>query len=190
MEKWLPVKGYEESYEISSKGQVRSKDRYTPTWNGQVFKKGVVKNLKENKDGYLRVWLSKESKKKPFFVHRLVAEAFLPNENNHPVVNHIDGNKSNNDMSNLEWCTRSENDKHAFKLGLRKVTCGGTSKSVIKIDPKTGYVLDVYRSMSEAARENDITVQSISYCINGKQEISKGFKWVLTDEGVTTIRKE
>lgn len=189
MEIWKPIKGYEDSYEVSNRGRVKSKDRDTPTWNGQVFKKGVIKTLKEDKDGYFKVWLSKDSKKKPFFVHRLVAEAFIENPNNLPVVNHKDGDKQNNYVENLEWCTRSQNDKHAFKLGLRKTTDGGTSKRVAKIDPQTNKILAIYDSMSAAARVNDITVQSISYCANGKQEVAKGFKWAFVDEGVTTRRK-
>lgn len=189
MEKWIPIKNYEESYEVSNLGRVRSKDRFTPTWNGQVYKKGVVKNLKEDKDGYFKVWLSKESKKKPFFVHRLVAQAFNPNENSLPVVNHLDGNKQNNLPDNLEWTTRSGNDKHAFKLGLRKKTCGGTSKRVLRMSPKDGSI-KIYESMSAAARDNKITAQNISYCANGLQEKANGFYWVFIGEGVTTIRKE
>jgi hypothetical protein len=189
MEKWIPIKNYEDSYEVSNLGRIRSKDRYTPTWNGQVFKKGVVKKLKEDKDGYFKVWLSHESKKKPFFVHRLVAEAFIPNEKGSPIVNHLDGDKQNNLPGNLEWCTRSENDKHAFKLGLRKVSCGGTSKRVLRMSPEDGSV-KIYDSMSAAARANGITAQNISYCANGLQPKANGFYWVFIDEGVTTIRKE
>lgn len=190
MEIWTPIKGYEESYEVSDLGRVRSLDRYTPTWNGQVFKKGVIKTPKENKDGHMRVWLSKDSKKTPYFVHRLVAEAFIPNPEKHPVVNHIDGDKRNNSVGNLEWCTRSHNDKHAFQTGLRRVTDGGTSKKVAKVDPKTNIILAVYPSMSAAARTNGITVQMISYCANGMSQLGKGYKWVFVSEGVTTIRKE
>jgi hypothetical protein len=186
MEIWKPIRNYEDSYEVSNQGRVRSKDRYTPTWNGQVFKKGVVKTLNEDKDGYYKIWLSKDSKKKPFFVHRLVADAFLDNADELPIVNHKDGDKKNNDVSNLEWCTRSHNDKHAFQHGLRKANDGGTSKKVVKIDPETDEIITVYDSMSAAARVNDITVQSISYCANGKQKIAKGFKWAFVDEGVTT----
>lgn len=189
MEKWMPIKDYEDSYEVSNLGRVRSKDRYTPTWNGQVFKKGVIKTMQEDKDGYYKIWLSKNSKKKPYFVHRLVAESFLLNDSELPIVNHIDGNKKNNVPNNLEWCTRSHNDKHAFKLGLRKVICGGTSKRVLRMSPKNGSV-KIYESMSAAARDNGISVQNISYCANGLQPKANGFYWVFIDEGVTTIRKE
>lgn len=190
MEIWKPVPGYEGSYEVSNLGRVRSVSRYTPTWSGKVFKKGTIKKQKEDKDGYFKVWLSKNSKKKPFFVHRLVATAFLDNPDNLPVVNHKDGNKKNNTVENLEWCTLSENTKHAFKIGLIKPSCRGTNKKVAKIDPATNEIISVYKSMSEAARENGITVQMISYCANGKNKTGKGFKWAFVDEGVTTIREE
>lgn len=187
MEIWKPIPGYEGSYEVSNLGRVRSVDRYILTKNGKVFKKGVIRKPKEDEDGYLRVNLSKNGKKKEMFVHRLVAITFIDNPNNLPVVNHKDGNKKNNTVENLEWCTRSENDKHAFKLGLRKPTCGGTSKKVAKIDSKTNKIISVYKSMSEAARENGVTYQLISYCANGKYKTAKGFKWAFVDEGVTTI---
>lgn len=189
MEVWRPIRNYEESYEVSNLGRVRSKDRYTPTWNGQVFKKGVLKTLKEDKDGYFKVWLSKNSKKKPFFVHRLVAEAFIDNPDNLPVVNHIDGDKKNNRVENLEWCTRSQNDKHAFKLGLRKPTDGGTSKRVLRMNPKDGSV-KIYESISAAARDLGVSIQLISMCANGLTKTANGFYWVLIDKGVTTIRME
>lgn len=177
MENWKPIEGYEDSYEVSDLGRVRSIDRFTPTWSGRVFKKGVIKTLKEDKDGYYKVWLSKSSKKKPFFVHRLVAKAFIDNVEELPVVNHIDGDKKNNVPENLEWCTRSDNDKHAFKLGLRRASDGGTSKRVAKIDPNTDEILEIYPSLSEAARKNDITIQMISYCAKGISKTGKGFKW-------------
>lgn len=177
MEVWKPIPDYEDSYEVSNYGQVRSKDRYTPTRNGEVFKKGVIKTLKEDKDGYFKVCLSKNSKKKSFFVHRLVALTFIENPNNYPVVNHKDGNKQNNKVENLEWCTRSENDKHAYRIGLRKVTDGGTSKEVVQLDKETLKVLFEYPSISEASKQTGISVQMISYCCNGKCKTAGGFVW-------------
>lgn len=189
METWKPIEGYESSYEVSDLGRVRSLDRFTPTWNGQVFKKGVIKTLKEDKDGYYKVWLSKESKKTSYFVHRLVAKAFIPNSEGLPVVNHIDGNKKNNVPENLEWCTVSYNTAHAFRVGLRQPSDGGTSKSVVKLDPVTEEVIETYRSLSEAAQSNGSTAQAVSYAANGKTMISNGYKWAFVGEGVTTIRR-
>ncbi|MGE7271389.1 NUMOD4 domain-containing protein [Brevibacillus panacihumi] len=185
-EVWKPIEGYEGSYEVSNMGRVRGLDRYTRTKGKPVLKRGVEKTRKEDKDGYYKVWLSKESKKKPFFVHRLVATAFIPNPHNHPVVNHIDGDKKNNSVDNLEWCSISHNSRHAFEIGLRAPHCGNTSKPVAKLDPNTGAVVAVYRSISEAARQNNMSITHVSYCANGHTELAKGFRWVFVNEGVTT----
>jgi len=101
---WKSIKGYENLYWISSFGNVRS----------------VRKYLKhEVRRGYHRVDLCKNGKTKKWFVHRLVAFAFIPNPKLKPFINHIDGNKSNNKIPNLEWVTNLENIRHAIKLGLR-----------------------------------------------------------------------
>ena len=79
--------------------------------------------------GYLVAHLSKDNKAKNILVHRLVAESFIPNPNKYPCVNHIDGNKQNNNINNLEWCTHSENDLHAYKIGLRKASSPWSGKT-------------------------------------------------------------
>lgn len=109
---WKPVKDFEGLYEVSNMGNVRSLN-YRCT--------GEIKILKPGKDkrGYLKVNLYKSSKYSSKRVHRLVATAFIPNLDNKTQVNHIDGNKQNNTVSNLEWCTNSENMQHAWRTGLR-----------------------------------------------------------------------
>ena len=107
-EEWRPIKGYEGLYKVSNMGRVKSlyygKERILKTRNGL--------------HGYKHVILSKQATKKTSRVHRLVAEAFIPNPMNLPVVNHLDGNKHNNCVFNLEWCTVKENTNHAIKTGL------------------------------------------------------------------------
>ena len=174
---WKPIPEFEQSYEVSNFGNVRSIDRYTPTWNGQVLKKGVVKTKKEDKDGYFKVTLSKKSKKKNCFVHRLVAEAFIENPDRKPVVNHKDGNKQNNSEDNLEWCTISENVKHSFKMGFSKPNDGGTSKKVLQLNRNTFEIINEYPSISDASRSTNISIQCISYCCNGKSKTSGGYIW-------------
>lgn len=103
---WRPVVGYEGLYEVSSYGRVRSLDRYD---SRNRFRKGRILKLSDNGRGYLIVGLHSNNKVKNFLVHRLVAEAFLPNPENLTEVNHKDEDKSNNCVDNLEWCNRNYN---------------------------------------------------------------------------------
>ena len=107
-ERWKSVQGYEGLYEVSDLGRVRSLKRATT--------RGIVLKLKESKRGYVVVCLCKGNKRSTISVHRLVASAFIPNPYGKREVNHIDGNRSNNNASNLEWVTRSENERHAYQV--------------------------------------------------------------------------
>lgn len=112
---WKDVNGYEGVYEVSNQGDVRSVDRVIKCSNGKILNvKGKNMTQRESR-GYKRVGLSKGHKEKVYSVHRLVAKAFILNEFNKKTVNHIDGNRSNNMCSNLEWSTLSENIKHSFE---------------------------------------------------------------------------
>lgn len=126
---WKPVVGYEGMYEVSNTGLVRGLDRYVVHCNGvHQFVKGIMLNQKTTYDGYKEVTLQKQHKPKCIRVHRLVAFAFLGNPPNEKMeVNHIDGNKVNNNVSNLEWVTSSENQKHAYQMGLQKVSGNAVS---------------------------------------------------------------
>lgn len=119
-EVWKSLKGVVENgdfYEVSNYGNVRSIDRMVTNARGTYLQSSVV--LKQTKRrGYLEVGLNKNATGKIYGVHRLVALAFIPNPNNKPQVNHIDGNKINNHADNLEWATRSENVQHAYDNGL------------------------------------------------------------------------
>lgn len=120
-ERWVDIKGYRETYQVSDRGNVRTKTR--PGARGTIVN-GHDLTLHENSNGYLRVSmrLQDEHKSKEHLVHRLVANAFIPNDPNRPFINHKDGNKHNNHLSNLERCTKSENELHAHRLELKKTT--------------------------------------------------------------------
>ena len=120
-ERWKEIKGNRETYLVSDKGNFKTKTR-TGARNTVVH--GHVLKTSENSNGYLRVSMRLEgdTKSKSYLTHRLVAESFVPNVDGKPFVNHKDGNKHNNSAENLEWCTRSENEKHAWATGLKTDT--------------------------------------------------------------------
>ena len=121
MEHWSDIAGYEGLYQVSNLGKVKALYREVLNKNGnlqkypeKLLKPDVYKTTYSN---YLRVTLSKQHQTKRFLVHRLVADAFIPNRGNKPYVNHIDNNAENNSTENLEWCTHEENMLHAQRQG-------------------------------------------------------------------------
>lgn len=118
-ENWLPIPGYEGLYEVSNQGQVRSIPRIIEASNRRMMPvTGGLMGLHEDMHGYPRVILVKKRRKQFRFVHRLVAEQFIPNPDNKPFINHLDGVKTSNVVSNLAWVTASENMQHAWNSGL------------------------------------------------------------------------
>jgi len=123
MQNWKALPSYEGLYEISINGEIKSLERIvTDTFFGKqrirVLREIIMKNGKSSK-GYPQTHLRKNLETKTWEIHRLVAKACIPNPNNLPQINHIDGNPMNNHVSNLEWCTQSHNQLHANATGLR-----------------------------------------------------------------------
>lgn len=116
VEKWKPIKNYENLYEISNFGRVKSCIRDTRTWK---IRKESIKVPRGVKEDYMKMVLAKEAETKWFIIHRLVADAFIPNPNNYPIINHLNAIKDDNFYLNLEWCTHSMNVKHANAMGLK-----------------------------------------------------------------------
>jgi hypothetical protein len=121
-EEWRAVAGFEGYYEVSNFGEVRSIDRLVPRDGptGNMTRKGQLRKPHITPKGYLRVQLTKDGEAHNYQVHRLVALAFIPNPDNKPEVNHRNGNKRDNYVGNLEWSTGSENQTHAYQMGLKK----------------------------------------------------------------------
>lgn len=119
---WFDIKGYEGLYQINKNGEVRSLPHYTKFKNGTAYRKGKLLKIHDNGKGYLKVDLCKDGKQKRFFIHRLVAGTFIENPNNLPQVNHINGNKKDNRVENLEWVTASTNVNHAVAMGIFHIT--------------------------------------------------------------------
>ena len=113
---WRPIVGYEGLYEVSNTGQVKSFDRYVKYSNGRIhLHKGKVLSPIKDRDGYLQVNLCYSGRINSIKVHRLVAQAFIPNPDNLPQVNHRDEDKSNNRVDNLEWCTAKYNNNYGTR---------------------------------------------------------------------------
>ena len=154
------IPGYEGLYSITMKGDVYS-------WgNGKSFtSNGKLKYIKQSlkTNGYFQVKLFKDGVRKYYIVHRLVAKTFVPNPDNKPEVNHIDGNKQNNHASNLEWVTSRENQLHAFQLGLQKAPRGKDSNCSIPINQyqKDGTFVKTWESINTVKRELNLRIQII-----------------------------
>lgn len=160
---WKIIKDYP-SYMVSDHGEIKSLN-----YNGT--KKEKILTPFPNKKGYLCISLYKDCKIKPSLVHRIVAEAFIPNFDNKPQVNHIDGNKQNNAVNNLEWCNNSENTLHAYKIGLNQ-----NKRSVSQYDKNNNFIKDWY-SLSEAANCLKIDVSHIQQVCVNKRRSAGGYKW-------------
>lgn len=184
---WKPIEGFEK-YEISNLGQIRSLS-YKQTGESKMLKPKIDRN------GYLVANLSKNGKHYTKTIHRLVAKTFIPNLENKPQVNHINGIKTDNGVENLEWCTCSENIKHAFDTGLKKSNKGvnnpmygkhHTEETKKKIGgvhkgktgekhPRSKKVKcittgDVFVCIREAGRKYNVANHDISKCCKGKRK--------------------
>lgn len=180
-EEWRDVVGFEGIYQVSNYGRVKSLPRVVRKGGktGEVLTKEMQLTPRQDQNGYTRVYLNENGRTRFMPVHRLVAKAFIPNPDNKPQVNHIDGNKSNNCVSNLEWCTNSENQKHAYRIGLNRVTgrAGRPKVGVKRIDPSTSEVLDTYESINSAARKTGICAPNIRKVIVGERTHAGGYRW-------------
>lgn len=171
MEIWKDVNGYENLYQVSNKGRVKT--LHKPDQGCSTLDENNIKKIDDvtRHKGYCLVQLYKDGKKKMVRVHRLVAEAFIPNPMNYSQVNHIDGNKTNNCVENLEWCSGKHNMQHAVEHNLNN--CGKQRKiQQLTLD---GEVITTYKSIRQAALATNISRDAITYCLKGLQKSTRGF---------------
>ena len=167
---WKDVVGYGGAYQVSNYGNVRNA-------------KGNILKPQPRRHGYLSVWLYggehlKERNGKAFSIHRIVADAFLPNPDNLLEVNHIDENKQNNRADNLEWCSHKDNSNHGTRgerIGVANKN-GARSKAICQYSLDGKFVAR-FESLHEADRQTGISYKSIWNALNGRDKTSHGYIW-------------
>lgn len=174
-ETWKDIKDYEGLYQVSNLDNVRSLERVVThkTTGSRTIREKILK-LNNDNNGYFYVSLSKDGKKKNFKIHRLVAEAFIPNPENLPQVNHIDENKSNNKITNLEWSTSLSNLNHS-----RVIEKGNLARKRRIIQKSfDGNIIETYSSITEAVKALGLNNHSlISMCCLGKRRSAYNYFW-------------
>lgn len=166
-ESWKDIKDFEGIYQISNLGRVKSLRTYNSFKKTYYYREKILKG-KIDTNGYVMVCLCK-GKQKYVRVHRLVAEAFIPNPHNYPIINHKDENKQNNCVDNLEWCSYLYNNTYGTK---NKNIC----KKVIQYDLNGNFIKE-YCSINEASRQLKISHSSIILALKGKTKHAHGYKW-------------
>ena len=184
---WKDIKGYEGLYQVSNLGNVKKiKNKKYNINKKEVEEKEINKyiSIGKHKLGYKNVKLTdKNGIRKNLFLHRIIAEAFVENPNNFNIINHKDGDKSNNNINNLEWTTQKDNVNHAWKNGLcenvRKVCAINgkrKSKKIIQKN-KNGEVIKVWNSAMDIERELGIIHNNITFCCKHHNRTAGGFIW-------------
>lgn len=166
-EVWCDVKNYEGIYQVSNLGRVRrlGGTPYCP-------KDRLLKPRLASQGGYPQVTLSKECKATSCYVHRLVADAFIPNPQNYTEINHLDENKKNNCASNLEWTTRKGNMNYGtLKARLSAIRCKPVNQFTLD-----GQFVQWYPS-AKSTKYDGFVPQCVSLCCSGKQKYHKGFRF-------------
>lgn len=160
---WRPVLGFEGAYEVSEDGQVRTVERIRKSkGDGTAIVRTKLRVLCDDDDGYLIVSLYNAGVKTTRAVHRLVAEAFVPNPDGLPQVNHIDGNKHNNSATNLEWVTNLQNIRHSIDMGLRDYSKISSVRYIIQ-DINSG---EIFNSLDALRQRVNVSQYQIQKCVH------------------------
>lgn len=189
MEYWKDIKGFEGLYQISNYGNIKSlgrkyeyigKNQFEKTFKTtRMHKEQLIKQI-INAKGYYQVCLRKKYKKKNFLVHRLIAEAFIPNPENKPTINHKDGNTLNNSLNNLEWATMKEQINHSINILNHKRIISDKcrikqkEKHEKKVKRSDGII---FNSIKEASNGNETFRKCINKCVRGKCKTAGGYSW-------------
>lgn len=169
VEEWRDIEGFEGFYQVSNAGRVRSLDHETAgkRWKGRILSLGC--------SGYQTVKLSKGKERTSKRVHRLVALAFIDNPEGHIEVNHLDGNKKNNRVENLEWCSPNGNKMHAWRTGLTQKPPSQMQFPIIQMI--NGSEIAIFSSIKEAGELLNISSADICKCCKGRRKTAGGYEW-------------
>lgn len=180
MEKWKDIHGCEGLYQVSNYGRVKNLSRIVDGKLNSIRRipEKILSPRYDSRHCY-RVVLHKDGIRSEVKIHRLVAQAFIPNTENKPFINHIDGNPLNNHVDNLEWCTPSENTLHAIRLGLQKVRTGVSHPGIRPVIQYSleGNEVKRFDFIRQAANETSISEYAIAQCLRGNNKTSGGFIW-------------
>ena len=174
-EVWRPVKGFEGVYEVSSLGRVKSLARVIHRGSSDYSTRDRILTA-SLKNGYPFVSLTNGRRTRPEYVHRLVAEAFIPNTLGFPCVNHKDETRTNNSVENLEWCTREYNLKFGTARKRQSETLRNKSRRVTARD-KSGRLVSIFRSPTDASESTGIDRSSIDKALHGHRPSAGGLVW-------------
>lgn len=173
---WKEVEEFNGAYLISNKGRLKSVKRGIK-WNGTIrHQEDKIMSQVVNKSGYIEYQITYNGKHYGRKAHRLVAEAFIPNPENKPQVNHIDGNKTNNNVENLEWATNKENVVHAYKNELYKHV-----KPILQFNDN-GMFIKRWSNAAEITKELGFCKNTILLACNRKNHKTKGFTWIFEED--------
>lgn len=179
VEIWKTIKE-NPNYMVSNLGRIKSLDHYVSNGKGTRMVKGKVFTGAINRYGYINIHIVVNGKEKNIRLNRLIAQTFIPNPHHKEQVNHLNGNKSDNRVENLEWATRSENGKHAYKMGLLDKKSmiknwDSFKKPIAKV--RNGQIIEKYQSMTEARIKNNMSISSLcNYAKNNKKD-RDGNEW-------------
>lgn len=187
-EEWRDVVGYDGKYSVSNNGVVLSNYRFN---FGRKIENKIFLKPQINPQGYyMNVLYNGNPPHKHHTVHRLVATAFIPNPNNLPCINHLDGNKINNAVDNLEWCSYSRNNKHAYDIGLK--TASNTEKfgsnsrwsKVVYQLTIDGTFIREWDSLATVEKETGFWKSQICQCANFEKHFlsSNGYRWIYKED--------
>lgn len=164
-EVWKDIPGYEKYYMASTHGRIKSKDRIINRFWGSFVREGKIMKQKSNHNGYSTIQLTKNGKQKRYMVHRLVAMAFISNPRDLPFINHKDEIRTNNCVSNLEWCTQSYNVSYGNCITKRQVTQRNTNKNMKPVIAYNDENKLEFISIRGAARELNLHQSNIQQAI-------------------------